>query len=800
MAPQRKPNRFHLLCSICMKTKADLLVHLRRVCMKHGTPEAIDAEVVKAKMAAQEVLVSGRVFSYVLLHQIVHDADPLNRLIGELQRRHMVVTGVPPPLPNATTNTPTVQPETRGSEQSDTVSIGETFQCYRDVQWKNQARKLMAEKGLYQKHSLDHPLLKDFGTYLEKDLGNENFKQEVENVARFLFYVNPRQPSLEFVRDRAKIQQYLRELSDAKLTKQTQQNYLKSLKRFLVYHTVNTNLRHEDENLYGDCKYFMDFIGSLQKCCSKKVSKEIAKRRHRMLTDNQQLTPHDCLAVLRAAKKDFLEVMTKVTDDKGKTLELPGCILVVYYLQAVVILKHLQRPGVVEHMTVQEWIVRKTDTKGNAIVGVKEHKTAAQQVATFALSHEEAYWFDMYYTRVRPRLLNSKKRKRYETKEEERFLISTTGRPIYNASNDLNRLHKKYKLQPVTSQLARRIFETATKTLTEMEKSLVADYLTHSTATAEKHYRMKQTDAIVRASRLLATLAGDSGAESPEEGSSRGVRASARVPASTSVCGTNVKMDLKAAYSRLLAIHPVSLEGDVPNRTVRKEVSVTFQRQMYERWLKAQMRLRVQHVLAYFCRRRPTESRVRAWIAKQGWKSNLPTAANIIREWKPSGYEDMVMDSKQIQKLTSSQKWRGLHVSDIEGKGKGVIATRIFRTGEVVCDYHGRVITAKRGKDIHRNISEEGTGYMFFYRNTKGQPMCIDAHSVFCECHPEQETVGRFINHSKSAANLRSRLYTVDTDGEERDVILFLATRDIEANEELLFHYGTDRKSLASLD
>lgn len=46
--------------------------------------------------------------------------------------------------------------------------------------------------------------------------------------------------------------------------------------------------------------------------------------------------------------------------------------------------------------------------------------------------------------------------------------------------------------------------------MTDTEKSLVADYLTHSTATVEKHYRMKQMDSIVRASQLLAKLAGDS--------------------------------------------------------------------------------------------------------------------------------------------------------------------------------------------------------------------------------------------------------------------------------------------------
>lgn len=71
-----------------------------------------------------------------------------------------------------------------------------------------------------------------------------------------------------------------------------------------------------------------------------------------MLTEQQALTPHDCLAVLRAAKQDFMAVMAKVSLDKNVTLEMAECSFVVYYLQAVVILKHLQQPGVVEHMTV----------------------------------------------------------------------------------------------------------------------------------------------------------------------------------------------------------------------------------------------------------------------------------------------------------------------------------------------------------------------------------------------------------------------------------------------------------------
>ncbi|XP_070814255.1 uncharacterized protein [Chaetodon trifascialis] len=187
--------------------------------------------------------------------------------------------------------------------------------------------------------------------------------------------MDPQKPSLQFVRNREKIQQYLCELSEAKLTKQTQMNYLKSLKRFLVYHTVNTSLRREDETLHADCKDFIDYIGSLQKSCSKQVSKEITQKRLGLLTEKQQLTPNDCLAVLRAAKKDFWAVMGKVFEDKDAALELTECSFVVYYLQAV----------------VQEWVVRQRDTLGNTVIGVKEHKTAAQQVATFALSQEEEF-------------------------------------------------------------------------------------------------------------------------------------------------------------------------------------------------------------------------------------------------------------------------------------------------------------------------------------------------------------------------------------------------------------------------
>ena len=71
-----------------------------------------------------------------------------------------------------------------------------------------------------------------------------------------------------------------------------------------------------------------------------------------MLIETNQLTPADCQAVLEKAKQDFLAIMDKLSDSGCDTLEPAQSTFVVYYLEAIILLKHLQRPGVVEHMTV----------------------------------------------------------------------------------------------------------------------------------------------------------------------------------------------------------------------------------------------------------------------------------------------------------------------------------------------------------------------------------------------------------------------------------------------------------------
>lgn len=149
--------------------------------------------------------------------------------------------------------------------------------------------------------------------------------------------MDPARPSFLFVQQREKLHDYLRKLTEAKLTKQTQMNYLKAVKRlvalafphminsnvlscncvmvvrvnpgcycdsslvytctcvihvqifnnpgimcidrFLHYHTVNTDMSTNDATLHTNCKNYIEFLSSVQQSCRKLVGQEIVRKR-----------------------------------------------------------------------------------------------------------------------------------------------------------------------------------------------------------------------------------------------------------------------------------------------------------------------------------------------------------------------------------------------------------------------------------------------------------------------------------------------------------------------------------------
>ncbi|KAJ7998418.1 hypothetical protein DPEC_G00204730 [Dallia pectoralis] len=164
---------------------------------------------------------------------------------------------------------------------------------------------------------------------------------------------------------------------------------------------------------------------------------------HQMLTKPQP-SPKECLSILTVAKPDLMKSIGMLMN--GMALKKEEQLNVLYYLEALLMLKHLQRSVVVKNMTVDDWCTRckvSNDHGTIYVIGVKGHKTGAQQEATISLDEEEDAWMDIYYKLIRPAFLQGLPE---EQAKPDHFFISSTGRPIYSTYNDVRKLQLKSEL------------------------------------------------------------------------------------------------------------------------------------------------------------------------------------------------------------------------------------------------------------------------------------------------------------------------------------------------------------------
>ncbi|KAK1876605.1 N-lysine methyltransferase KMT5A-A [Dissostichus eleginoides] len=202
---------------------------------------------------------------------------------------------------------------------------------------------------------------------------------------------------------------------------------------------------------------------------------------------------------------------------------------------------------------------------------------------------------------------------------------------------------------------------------------------------------------------------------------------------------------------------------------------------------------RQEYMFSHFTHRKPSVTKMDRLIQKEEWVANFPKSKDVLTMWKPA-LKCVIESDKTILNSVSRQKWKGLAIKMFDGdKREGVVATRNFTKGDIVCDYHGPVITHAAGKKMMEDL-EGKAGYLFFLK-TGTASICIDAQTYPCKCHDTIETIGRKINHSSKNANIVPLHVVLRLDEKDMDVILFKATKDIKADNELKFDYGVKRKS-----
>lgn len=76
---------------------------------------------------------------------------------------------------------------------------------------------------------------------------------------------------------------------------------------------------------------------------------------------------------------------------------------------------------------------------------------------------------------------------------------------------------------------------------------------------------------------------------------------------------------------------------------------------------------------------------------------------------------------EEIADKLLSQDESGLRVVEVEGKGRGVVSTRYFSRGELICEYSGELISYEEAKTREELYSkDESVGCYMYYFEHKG--------------------------------------------------------------------------------
>lgn len=155
------------------------------------------------------------------------------------------------------------------------------------------------------------------------------------------------------------------------------------------------------------------------------------------------------------------------------------------------------------------------------------------------------------------------------------------------------------------------------------------------------------------------------------------------------------------------------------------------------------------------------------------------------------------------------EQWEdGLLQVPVDVKGRGIIASKPITSGEFVCVYAGDTISSKEARKKEIDYSKEETTrgcYMYYFTHKSAKLWYVQSDTLLCiilyvrtfltysvDATRESGRLGRLINHSKTEANLKTRV--IELDG--TPYLCLFAARDVMVGEELLFDYGERRRDV----
>ncbi|XP_057214685.1 uncharacterized protein LOC130569212 isoform X2 [Triplophysa rosa] len=542
--------------------------------MKKSTPEERAPEVQKARASNRDWIRSNRTWDYKQLCELLSDRRSRITMVKELLRRGFFIKNQPQesdvtldPDDNSATTAPatTTMTTTAAAARSATSSTREadysSSSCVSDEEdgrtKSSSVWMKMKGAGLHQKFPSQAKLLVDFKKYLTEALRVPHWQQQVDNVSRFLRYMQPTgdEPTLDFLSKSTETEEFVKTLQHTKMNAATILKYFKSIYKFLEYLLTRVDLQRADSQLQSSCKNYRQLLNTLRKTV---YSNKTCDTRHRQDVDGVPSIT-DCQRILRVAEPDFLRINGNLQN--GLALSNTEKTMYRYYCEALLVFCHMQRPQAVENLTDAEW-VKRIQHGGRVVTG-----TSSMQIA---LTLDEEAWFQMYYKQIRPDSIRHGKFSRG-------FFLSSSGEAVHSVSQDMNHFHELYKLSTSKSQDVRRAVETAAKNLTADQQKAIRIYLACGTADS----KMLQPHKIVDTAVLLDSLSGKS-----EETSAAAT--------SDVIMGQHT---FQKDFSAFVARFPVSLEGQPPCKKQRVDSGYPEDATFYLKWRASQYAKRLEYLM-----------------------------------------------------------------------------------------------------------------------------------------------------------------------------------------------------------
>ncbi|XP_067266650.1 uncharacterized protein [Chanodichthys erythropterus] len=342
LTEMRSADRHIVHCLRCYKPHDNLSVHLARVCMKTSTSEERMEELQKAKASSKEWTRNNRTWTYGQLCDLLPHRRSRITLVKELLQRGFFILNLP-------------QESEMVLEPEDDAAATTVTSSRDPPTTLSSERTKMREAGLHRRFPVKTKFLVGFKEFLMKTLKVPNVQQEVDSVSRFLRYMQPTgsKLSLDFLSKSTETRDLLTTLRRADVRSASILSYVKSIKRFLEYSTARRDLRRKIPQLRKKCRRYAVMLRTLRKTVSKTNEENTCDSR-RCAEDAPGIK--DCQQILQVAKLDFLRLHGDLVG--GKVLSNTDMTLYRYYCEALLVYRHMQRPGAVEGLTVSSSVSR----------------------------------------------------------------------------------------------------------------------------------------------------------------------------------------------------------------------------------------------------------------------------------------------------------------------------------------------------------------------------------------------------------------------------------------------------------